>query len=452
VTRRSPGPRTAATRRALAAVVALGAVAIGLPQLGATAPAASAAPGARSADAPQCSDGTGTRIPTVPPAFAALQTQLAWGVTKGQGVVVAVVDSGVDVGNPHLAAGALAGGIDLVGDGKGANGFADLEGHGTAVAGQIAARLIDGSGVEGLAPDARILSIRVFATSDDQAVKAGYGPTVDRIAQGIRVAADVHAQVINVSLSTSADAPQLRDAVAYATAHGSLVVASSGNTDSSLSVDKTDDPGPRYPAGDPGALGVSAVDAVGDATMESVHGPHVAISAPGSQILTTARAGIDCVYAGDAPATSFATAYVSACAALVAAAHPEETPAQWAYRLEATAVRPIPGRRDDDLGWGVVQPYDALTLVPGTGIAGPPSPFGDTGSAASAPDQPVRLEQRDPPTAAATTIAVVAGVGAGVVLGTIAVVAILLRRRRDDRSETVPLDDGRPLMGRTGSV
>jgi len=452
MTRRSPGIRTAATRRVLAAVVALGAVAVGLPLLGAGAPAASATPSARTADTPECSDGTGTKIPAAPPALAALQTQLAWGVTRGQGVVVAVVDSGVDLGNPHLAGGALAGGVDLVGDGKGSNGFADLEGHGTAVAGQIAARRIDGSGVEGLAPEARILSIRVFASSDDQAVKAGLGPTIDRIAQGIRVAADAHAQVINVSLSTSADAPQLRDAVAYAADHGSLVVASSGNTDSTLSVDKTDDPGPRYPAGDPGALGVAAVDAVGDASAASVHGPHVAIAAPGSQILTTARAGIDCVYAGDAPATSFATAYVSACAALVAAAHPDETPAQWAYRLEATAVRPIPGRRDDDVGWGVVQPYDAMTLVPGPGIAGPPSPFGDTGSAASAPDDHVRLEHRDPITARATTIAVIASVGGAVVLGTIAVVAILLRRRREDRSETVPLDDGRPLMGRAGSV
>jgi membrane-anchored mycosin MYCP len=439
----------------VAAVLALGA---GLAGAAGAAPAFGAGPAAavpaaafaRSADSGQCSDGTGAHVTQAPPALAQLQSELAWATTQGQGALVAVVDSGVDASNPHLA-GAIAGGVDLVGDGKGNGGLADLDGHGTAVAGQIAARPIDGSGVIGLAPQARIYSVRVFAASDDQARKDGTGPTVPRIAQGIRVAADAHAQVINVSLSTSADDPQLRDAVAYATAHGSLVVASSGNVDSSDSVEKTPAVGARFPAGDPGVLGTSAVTTTGAESDDSVHGSHVSIAAPGQNIVTAARAGIDCVYAADTPATSFATAYVSASAALVASAHPGESPAQWAYRLEATAVRPDPDARDDQTGWGVVQPYDAIVLVPGLGVPGPASPFGASSGTPAGSTGTVTLAHRTPATALATTIAVLGAVGAAVVLGTVAVIGVLLKRRRDAASDLEPLDDGRPLMGRAGT-
>ncbi|POH85133.1 hypothetical protein CJ026_026315 [Ralstonia pickettii] len=82
-------------------------------------------------------------------------------------------------------------------------------------------------------------------------------------------------------------------------------------------------------------------------TDASIHGPHVALAAPGQDILTTSTQGGDCIYVSDKPATSFATAYVSAAAALVAAAYPQETPAQWAYRLEVTAVRANPDQRTD---------------------------------------------------------------------------------------------------------
>ena len=79
-------------------------------------------------------------------------------------------------------------------------------------------------------------------------------------------------------------------------------------------------------------------DADGVVTAASIRGPHVSLSAPGSDILTASAAGADCRFATD-PSPAFAAAYVAAAAALVAAAHPGESPAQWAYRLEATAVR-----------------------------------------------------------------------------------------------------------------
>ncbi|TPW77832.1 S8 family serine peptidase [Schumannella soli] len=381
-----------------------------------------------------CTANGGTRIAQTPPALAQLQSELAWGVSRGTGVVVAVVDSGVDARNPHLA-GVLAGGVDLVGDGAGQNGYADLDGHGTAIAGQIAARTIDGSGVQGLAPEARILSVRVFSTTEQDARKAGYGPTIPRIAEGIRVAADANAQVINVSLSSASDAPELRDAVAYATARGSLVVASSGNADNSQSVEEKASGAARYPAGDPGALGSGAVDAAGAADGNSVNGPHVSIAAPGQNIVTSASNGIDCVYSSDAAHTSFSTAYVSAAAALVAAAHPQETPAQWKYRLEATAVRPDPDRRDDAIGWGVVQPYDAMTLAVGGALRGPESAFGGGTASPPADDQrDLALAHSDPASTLATTISIVGAVAAAAVLGVVGVLGYYRRRRRAEES------------------
>ncbi|MFJ3489338.1 S8 family serine peptidase [Leifsonia aquatica] len=421
-----------------------GAVAVLLSAAPASALVAPGATVARGASVPSvvvaadtgCTDAA-TLIPQRPPALNQLQAPSAWDVTRGAGVVVAVVDSGVDAANPHLS-GVLAGGTDLVGDGVGSAGYADGYGHGTAIAGQIAAQTVDGSGVQGLAPDARILSVRVFAGTDDQAVAAGTGPSISRLAAGIRFAADAHAQVINVSLSTAVDDPALRDAVAYATAHGSLVVASAGNRDSSLAVEKDQQDGARYPAGYPGVLGVAATGASGVVTDDSIHGAHVALSAPGQNVLTAANTGGDCVYASSAPATSFATAYVAAAAALVASAHPDETPAQWAYRLTASAIRPHPGTRDDESGWGVVQPYEAMVLVPGAETAGPPNPFtsGPTPADDTAAGGTVSVRANDDSQARQSAVAVAISVVGGSLLAAIAALSILFARRRRAEATT----------------
>ncbi|MFF2052856.1 S8 family serine peptidase [Leifsonia sp. NPDC058194] len=418
-----------------------GAVAVLLAAAPASALTAAGAPGvptARAASLPSvaaaadtgCTDAA-TLIPQRPPALNRLQAPSAWDITRGAGVVVAVVDSGVDAANPHFAR-VLAGGTDMVGDGVGSAGYADGYGHGTAIAGEIAATTVNGSGVEGLAPDARILSVRVFAGTDDQAVAAGAGPSIARLASGIRFAADANAQVINVSLSTAVDDPALRDAVAYATAHGSLIVASSGNRDSSLALEKDQQDGVRYPAGYPGVLGVAATGASGVVTDDSIHGAHVALSAPGQNVLTAANTGGDCVYASSAPASSFATAYVSAAAALVASAHPDETPAEWAYRLTASAIRAHPDARDDDSGWGVVQPYEAIVLVPGSETAGPPNPFasGSAPSQGTATAGTVSVRANDDSQARQSAIAVaISVIGAGL-LAAIAALSVLFARRR----------------------
>jgi membrane-anchored mycosin MYCP len=395
-----------------------------------------------------CTDAS-TRIPQRSPALAQLQAPSAWELSNGTGVVVAVVDSGVDAANPHFD-GVLAGGTDLVGDGAGAAGYADGYGHGTAIAGEIAARTIDGSGVEGLAPGARILSVRVFGGTDDQAVAAGTGPSISRLAAGIRFAADAHAQIINVSLSTAVDDPALRQAVADATAKGSLIVASVGNRDSTLSVEKDQADGVRYPAGYPGVLGVAAANPAGVVTDDSIHGAHVALSAPGQNVLTAANTGGDCVYASSAPATSFATGYVAAAAALVASAHPDETPAQWAFRLTASAIRPHPGTRDDDAGWGLVQPYEAMVLVPGPQTAGPENPFAastatDGGSPA---EGAVSVQGSDGLQSKQTALAVAVSVVSLTLLAGIAALSVLVARRR----RTAPPAAPEPVAAGSGGV
>ncbi|MCX6502531.1 MAG: S8 family serine peptidase [Microbacterium sp.] len=394
-----------------------------------------------------------TRLDRAVPALQVLQSDLAWSVTRGAGVTVAVVDSGVAASNPHLS-GAVIGGANLVPDGTDAAGFTDLYGHGTAIAGQIAAREIAGSGVVGLAPEARILSVRVFAGIEDQQREAGIGPSVARLAEGIRFAADQGAQVINVSLSANAADPAVTAAVAYATERGSLVVASAGNRDSTLSVEEDDQDGTRYPAGDPGALGVGAGDLDGVVGDWSIHGPHVAVTAPGQVVLTTSAVGGDCIYAAEVPATSYAAGYVSAAAALVAAAHPDETPAQWAYRLEATAVRADPDARTDASGWGVVQPYDAIMLAPGTGLRGPASPFLDGAQTPPLVSDaaPVTVSSDPPANAAAVAWATASAVGGLVLLGAVGALGVLMARRRAGIGTAVGDHPGGGLYGDTTRI
>jgi type VII secretion-associated serine protease mycosin len=378
-----------------------------------------AAPGTGPAAAPrptatgqQCTQERVQYVLDSPPALARLAAERAWASSTGAGVLVAVVDSGVDVGNAHLAA-AVQPGVDLVGLAGDPAGRTDTAGHGTAVAGQIAARRVEGSGVVGLAPDATILPVRVYYADDDQAREAGTAPDAGRIAAGIDAAVAAGAQVVNVSMSTPNDSPALRDAVARAAAARSLVVASAGNR--STSSDETD--GPRYPAAYDGALAVTAVDADDRPSGDAIHGPHVEVAAPGTNVLTAYHAAGDCMLSGDGTSTSFATAYVSAAAALVAARYPEETPAQWAHRLTVTAARDQPAERDDLVGWGVVRPDEALAFVDDGTALGPPSPVHTAAASESATTRTVDVSPRTDPLAGARRHATWWGIaGAALVL------------------------------------
>lgn len=374
-------------------VVALGVVA--LPQTAAPAFAADA-----------CTPGVMARIPGPPTAFAAMGIPEPGLGATGAGVTVAIIDSGVDGTRPQLADAFAPGSTSVIDDGERPDGLGDPQGHGTALAGIIAARADSGSGAVGIAPDARIISLRVFRGDDEESVRRGFGPDAGRIADAIRTATDLGARVITVALSDDVDTPALREATEEAAARGALVVASAGNRSTA---ENTAD-GPRYPAAYPGALAVTAVDTAGIATDASIHGPHVDVAAPGQNVLTTSTGGGDCVYAADAPSSSFATAYAAGAAALLAEAYPDEGPEGWAYRLEATADRPDPDARDDLTGWGAIRPAAALDLRPDASTRGPLSPFADTSDAArSTPSTRVTAAPSDEgDSAPVTAIAVVA--------------------------------------------
>ncbi|MCL2467811.1 MAG: S8 family serine peptidase [Micrococcales bacterium] len=421
--------------------------------------------GSASADADiSCAD-SDRLLPDRPAPLGQLQTDLAWTVTAGAGVTVAVVDSGVDQANPHLAGAMAPSGTDLVPDpvttarvpppdpaadpaapapppppvvDPGHDGYADTSGHGTVVAGIVAARPLEGSGVVGLAPAATILPVRVYAADTERADEQGTGLNPARTAQGIVYAADHGAQVIVVALSFPDDDPALAAAVVHATQQGSLVVASTGNQTPA----KRGDPvpgGPRWPAASPGALGVAATDADG-LPGASVPGPHVAVSAPAHAVVAPANGGQDCAYTE--VSTSWATAYVAGAAALVAAAHPDESPAQWAYRLTASAVRADPDHRTDDLGWGIVQPYDAMVLVPGSDVRGPPNPFtGTTVEPVTAHHDALTTTPTGAPWNGARRTAALVAVVAVVVLSTIGPL-LLARSQRRPTTPALPATGG----------
>ena len=367
----------------------------------------------------ECVPGVEHLVNQPPPAVAQLGFSQAWGLSRG-GVVVAVVDTGVDASNTHLGDAVLAG-TDLLDAG---DGRTDSSGHGTAVAGQIAARPVPGSGVVGMAPDSLILPVRVYQDGSPEAVRAGRGPDATRTAEGIRWAADHGAVIVVVPQSTPSDVEALRSAVDYATAAGALVVASAGNANA-----QEDATAVRFPAGYPSVLSVTAVDANGMPSDAVVHGTHVEVAAPGAGVLTTFMGSGDCMLAGATPTTSYATGYVGAAAALVAAAYPQESPADWEYRILATALRPTPSVRSTTLGWGLLAPYDALNLVNYGTTVGPPNPR----FPAPVPPAPVLMARPEEVTDTLASrrhlVLTALGAGAATLVLTVLTVARLRRRR-----------------------
>ena len=316
-----------------------------------------------------CQIGIDKWITQPPSAYSFLGMKEALKLSQGQ-VRVAIVDSGVAAGNAHFKD-AVEPGTDLVESGDGRN---DVFGHGTAIAGQIAAREVSGSGVVGFAPRATIVPVRVYVDNSDDSKRAGKGPTAARTADGIRWAADQGIRVIIVPQSLTSDDVALRTATQYAHSKGALVVASAGNVEQNAN-SGSQDTAVRFPAGYPEALAVTAVDAQGNPSQSVVHGTHVEIAAPGSQIASTFFANGDCMFATQGASTSYATGYVGAIVALIAARYPNETPDQWKYRLLATALRPTPSQRTAEEGWGIVAPFNALNFVNDGKMPGPTNPL-----------------------------------------------------------------------------
>src|SRR4051794_271767 len=192
--------------------------------------------------------------------LATMNVPAAWQQSTGSGVTVAVLDTGVDAAHPDLA-GQVLPGIDLV---TGTSGVSsDPHGHGTHVAGTIAAAAGNGVGVAGIAPGARVLPVRVMDAT-------GTG-TMSTVATGITWAADHGARVINMSLGATVQVAAVTNAVAYARSKGVVVVAAAGN-------DRADGSPALYPAADPGVVAVAATDSTDAYSSFSNRGGYVDVA------------------------------------------------------------------------------------------------------------------------------------------------------------------------------
>jgi len=272
--------------------------------------------------------------------LATLGIPQAQKIGQGDGVIVAVLDTGVDAKHVELAGAVLPG--KGFGEGNNTDGRFDPVGHGTAMAGLIAGRgLPNGGGVLGVAPKATILPLQV--------VRSDTGLAVPRLfAEGIDWAVDHGAKVINISADTSED-PQVREAVDRALRSDVVVVAAVGNAPAQSTI--------AFPARLPGVVAVGGTDRNGDHAAVSATGPEMVVAAPAVDIVSTSQAG---QYTRDT-GTSDATAIVSGVVALVRAKFPTLPAPEVVRRITATATDKGKPGRDPEYGYGIVNPLAALT-------------------------------------------------------------------------------------------
>jgi type VII secretion-associated serine protease mycosin len=348
-----------------------------------------------------------------------LRLDRAHQITKGSGVSVAIVDTGI---SPHRdLARNLKPGTDTSPGGDG-TGKSDANGHGTRMAGLVAAHGRQGNdGAAGVAPDASLIPVRA----------TGKIPNDLGVPSGIEWAASTGAEVISVSGSVSRSR-ELNDAIAAAVQADSIVVAAAGNKSEDLSI--------AFPAAMPDVLAVGAIGRDGNVAKFSVNDPKVGICAPGVDMVTT---DLQDKYS-KGQGTSQATAIVSGAAALVRAKFPELSAPEVIHRLTATAKDNGPPGRDDQCGYGVLDIVKALTadvppLSPSAGSGpGSSAPTGGASPSAGAPAGGGASADASPtPEPSGSAVPIVAGIGAAVIaLGT--VLAFLIRRRRRSESAAPP--------------
>ncbi|MER7768188.1 type VII secretion-associated serine protease mycosin [Kitasatospora sp. NPDC096140] len=350
-----------------------------------------------------------------------------WPVSQGEGVIVAVVDTGVNSEHQDLT-GQVLPGADF--SGTQSDGRIDTDGHGTGMASLIAGHGHGAqTGVMGLAPKAKILPVKV-RTSD-----GGPIPEQNDLAEAIRFAVDHGARVVNMSISGSSRfETQVRKAVQYAVSKDVVLVAGSGNDGS--------DRGVEYPAAFPGVVAVGASDSKGVVWDGSTSGSETTLIAPGVEIYR-ATAKSPTSY-GVANGTSDSTAYVSATAALIRSKYPDLSAGQVINRMIKSATPPANGTvvPNSHYGYGILAPAKALEANPS--VDGGPrenplakrpetkgTPPGD--DASDDTDQP----SAEPPVPAAAgggsggdTGLVIGAVAAGAVVLGLSVVAVVQARRR----------------------
>ncbi|MFI7590026.1 type VII secretion-associated serine protease mycosin [Micromonospora sp. NPDC049359] len=318
-------------------------------------------------------------------------------LSRGDGVVIAVPDTGVDP-HPDLRNNLLPG-KDIIAGGNG-DGRQDRDSHGTSMAGLIAAHGQDGKrGALGVAPAAKILPIYDSPPS-------GEGQP-DTLAQAIEFAIESDVDIISIS-SVGASSSRLREAVRSAVGRNIIVVAGVGNLPQVQSI--------GYPATEEGVIAVGGVDRAGQHAAVSVTGPEIDVVAPAVDIYSTSYGGKYSKGTG----TSSATAIVAGAAALIRSKYPYLPAQEVAHRLTATAIDKGPPGRDDEYGYGVIDLVAALTAdVPPLGFESVSAPAGGgpTTAADARPDEDDGSAVRG-----LATLGVIVAVGVGW--------AVVARRRR----------------------
>jgi hypothetical protein len=296
--------------------------------------------------------------------FDMMNVQGAWQVTEGSGVTVAVIDSGVYPYVSDLSGDTVTSGPDFTGLHTSSEN-SNWGQHGTWMASIIAGHGHDGGydGVMGIAPQAKVLSIRVIPDKGDPGYQAyNNEPEAriqDELADGIMTAVKDHAQVISMSIGYSAPSGVVRAAIAYAYEHGTVLVASSGNSGDNDTQHGKAGPGMApvsFPAEYPGVLGVGAVDSTGAQASFSSGNLSVQVAAPGKGVPAQGRNGLYYTVDGTSPAC----ALVAGVAALLKSRYPTISPALVAEALTATAQQTPSGGYDVNTGFGIVDADAAL--------------------------------------------------------------------------------------------
>ena len=354
----------------------------------------------------------------------AMQAEEMWKVSTGEGVKVAVVDSGVDSSTPALQGQVLPGkDVSKLPGGT----ETDKSGHGTTMAELIAGTGKAGS-LKGLAPDVKIIPIRIT-------LKGGGGTSDwDPLIAGIRAAADTDAKIISMSVGNEAPDPYLSDAVKYATEKGKLLVAAAGN-------DRKKRNSENFPAAYTNAVSVGATDESGKVANFSNSASHVDLAGPGTNLpgwCDEQRKSYCSGYRG----TSAATALTSASAALIWSKHPDWTANQvLRVLMDTTGLSEKGGETSKYLGHGIVRPR--ANLLDGEGDPGDPeiSPLTDkrmgppvkkkSSDSKNSDDAPDKVKVADSGSEGGdSNVLPVLGIGAGVVILAGGAFAVARMRRK----------------------
>lgn len=270
-----------------------------------------------------------------------IATERGWNVTRGRDdVIVAIVDTGVQSDHPDLK-GRLVQGTNIIDPSKPPD---DDVGHGTHVAGIIAAEVNNNEGIAGMTWYTKIMPVKALDSS-------GAGTTYS-VAEGIIWATDHGADVINMSLGNYAEAQFLHDAIKYAYDHGVVLVAASGN-------DNTDRPG--YPAAYPEVFAVAATNSDESKAEYSNYGDYIDVAAPGTSIASTYPGSRYAALSG----TSMASPHVAALASLVRSANPNLGNADVMELLRRTAKDLGARGKDNDFGYGQIDVNAAVEAASG---------------------------------------------------------------------------------------